>query len=387
MRLLFVVNYAEFFLSHRAVLAVAARQRGYDVHVAAQDGPLVPRVRALGLPFHVLPRMRGTTRPHREVQTVAAMHRLYRRLRPAIVHHVSIKPVIYGGIAAQLAGVPAVVSAISGLGSVFVASGAWGMARRAAVVVSYRAALRHRNARVIVQNEDDRSFVHRLGETRTSLIAGSGVDLSAFAPTPERTGEAVVVLPARLLRDKGVVEFVEAARMCRRAGSSARFALVGPLDPDNPSAVSEGELRRWVSEKAVEWWGQRDDMPEVYRQAHLVALPSYREGLSKTLIEASASARPIVTTDVPGCRDVVKQGQSGLLVPARDAESLAQAMLSLLRDPALREKMGSAGRERAVREFGVESVIAQTLDVYESLLDRSPRTPLVDRGPISSPST
>lgn len=367
MKILYVVNYAEFFLSHRAVLAEAARAAGHEVHVATQDGPLVPKVRAMGFPFHVLPRMRGTTRPDKELRTLSAMVRLFRRLQPDLVHLVSIKPVLYGGLAARIARVPAVVSAVSGLGSVFVAEGLPARLRREAVQLGYRAAFAHPNLRVIVQNEADREFLVGNGlvrRERTVLIPGSGVDLSRFSPTPEPSGDGVVVLPARMLRDKGVVEFAEAARLCREAGSKARFLLAGGLDPDNPSAVSEDEIRRWERSGHVEWLGHRDDMSAVYASANVVCLPSYREGLSKALIEAAACGRAIVTTDVPGCRDVVQNGRQGLLVPPRDPVALHRALLSLLASPEARAAFATEARSRAVAEFGVTSVLERSLQLY-----------------------
>jgi glycosyltransferase involved in cell wall biosynthesis len=373
MRLLIVVNYAEFFLSHRLGVALEARRRGFDVHIAGQDGPRVPEVRANGLPFHVLPRMRGPGSPLREAGTVIALTRLYRRVRPDLVHHVSIKPVLYGTLAARAARVPAVVNAISGLGSVFVASGPSARLRRSLVEAGYALALRHPRMRTIVQNTDDWTFlakVARQPEETLRLIAGSGVDVNLFRPVPEaRVGPALVVLPARMLGDKGVREFVAAARLLRADGHHARFALVGGTDPDNPSAVLEAEIRDWVAEGAVEWWGHRDDMVDVYAAAHVVCLPSYREGLSKALIEACASGRPIVTTDVPGCRDVVQDGVNGLLVPARNAPSLARALARLLTDPQLRTTMASHGRRRAEIEFGLDSVLDAHMQLYDELTE------------------
>ncbi|WP_333843179.1 glycosyltransferase family 4 protein, partial [Pelomicrobium sp.] len=220
---------------------------------------------------------------------------------------------------------------------------------------------------VIVQNPDDAAAVRRLGVTpeRIRLISGAGVDGELFSPRPEPDGAPVVMLASRLLWDKGVGEFVEAAR---RLAGRGRFVLVGAPDPDNPASVSEADLRGWVSEGVVEWWGAREDMPAVLNQAHIVCLPSYREGLPKVLLEAMACGRPVIATDAPGCRDCVRDGDNGLLVPIRDAGALAGAIARLLDDPALRRRMGERGRERAVEEFSQERVIAATLAVYREAL-------------------
>jgi glycosyltransferase involved in cell wall biosynthesis len=203
-----------------------------------------------------------------------------------------------------------------------------------------------------------------------ALIRGSGVDVSRFTPAPEPDGTALVVLPARLLRDKGVIEYVEAARRLRADGVEARFALVGEPDPKHPAAISRADLERWQAEKVVEYWGWREDMVEVFQHCHLVCLPSYREGMPKALLEAAACGRAIVSCDVPGCREAVRDGDNGLLVPPRDSASLAAALKRLLQDAALRQRMARRSRERAVEEFSVEKVVADTLSVYQGCLVR-----------------
>jgi glycosyltransferase involved in cell wall biosynthesis len=208
--------------------------------------------------------------------------------------------------------------------------------------------------------------------SRSVLIRGSGVDLARYTPAPEPEGVPLVVLPARMLRDKGVEEFVAAARMLKQAGVNARFALVGDPDPENPAAISLAQLAAWREEGAVEYWGWRDDMATVFRQAHLVCLPSYREGLPKALIEAAACERALVTCDVPGCREVVSDGDNGLLVPARDSAALARALRRLIEDAGLRRALARRSRERAVAEFSLERVIADTLALYRALLAAPP---------------
>jgi glycosyltransferase involved in cell wall biosynthesis len=370
-RILIVANVSWFFVSHRLPIALGARDAGYDVHVAAQPDGSVEVIEAAGIPFHPIPLQRGAAGLAADIETLAALHRLYRSLRPAIAHHVTLKPVLFGGLAARAARVPHVVSAIAGMGSVFLAAGTAARLRVGAVRRLLRVATGRDGDWFIFQNDADRTEFAAQGighPGRTVLIPGSGVDLQRFHPTTEPPGVPLVVLPARMLRDKGVSEFVSAARQLRGAGEQARFALVGALDPDNPSALAREELEAWVRAGDVEWWGHRADMPEVYRDCHVVCLPSYREGMPKALLEAAAAGRCVVTTDVPGCRDCVDPGASGLLVPPRDASALADALRELLADPARRAAMGRAARRRAERDFGIEAVVDATLGLYRRCL-------------------
>jgi glycosyltransferase involved in cell wall biosynthesis len=372
-RLLFIVNDAGFFMSHRLPLALAAKASGYDVIVATGGGDGAEEVRRAGLDHRTHPLQRSGTNPLLELRLLLAIARLYRDTRPGVVHLVTIKPVLYGGVLSRLMGVPAAVFAISGMGYLF-GDERPGLIHRL-VRLMYRAALGHQNSMVIVQNEADRQQLRIMGALRRGrhvLIPGSGVDLSDFVPTPLPAGKPVIVLPARMLWDKGVGEFVEAARRVKERGLDCRFALVGPQDADNPRAVSHEELETWRREGAVEWWGKRSDMPEVYAMASLVVLPSYyREGVPKALLEAAAAGRAIITTDAPGCRDVVEDGVNGRLVPPRDADALAHAIIEILTDRAVLEEMGRRGRARAEREFGVERVIHEHMKIYQSLVVQS----------------
>ncbi|RMD65445.1 MAG: glycosyltransferase family 1 protein [Alphaproteobacteria bacterium] len=374
-RLLFTVNDAAFFVSHRLPIARAAAAAGYDVHVATAPGAAVSEIVSAGLIHHRVPLSRSGLNPGAEIRTFLALATLFRRLRPDLVHLVTIKPVIYGGLAARLTRCPAVVSAVPGLGSLFVARGVSAAVLRAGATFAYRLALGHRHGRVIFQNPDDRDwFIGRglVKRDRWVLIKGSGVDMARFAPMPEppeSLGPPVVVLPARMLRDKGVAEFVAAARALRARGVAARFVLVGASDPGNPTAIPESDLRAWHAEGTVEWHGPAADMPAVLAGAHIVCLPSYREGLPKSLIEAAACARPIVATDVPGCREIARHGENALLVPPRDAAALAEALARLIAEPALRRRLGARGRAIAEAEFALDSVIDQTLALYRTLLD------------------
>lgn len=370
-KLLFTVNDAGFFLSHRLPVALAARDAGYEVHAATAPGDAVARIRDLGFTHHAVPLSRRGLNPLAELWTLWSLVRLYRRLRPDLIHNVTVKPVLLGGIAARLAGAPAVVSAVSGLGYVFIRQGWKGSMLRFAVQTGYRWALRRRGARVIFQNPDDRETFLTQGLAAAKdcvLIKGSGVDVSRFTPAPEPDGPPVVVLPARMLRDKGVADFVEAARRLRAQGVAARFVLAGGAGDGNPTAIPAAELRSWQDEGAVEWWGFRSDMAAVLRQAHIVCLPSYREGLPKSLIEAAACARPIVSCDVPGCREIARAGENALLVPPRDPGALAEALGRLIGDGELRRRFGARGREIVEAEFSLDRVVGETLKLYAALM-------------------
>ena len=362
-RLLYFVTEDWYFCSHRLPLAVAARDAGYDVTVVTRVREHGEIIRAAGLkliPFEIA---RSGMNPLRELFALVKLIVLYKRLQPDIVHHVAMKPVIYGSFAASVTGVPGVVNALAGMGWLFTSAPGRGRPIKNAV---RRVLGRLSRGVVLVQNPDDMRLLEGLGVPRDRLrrIAGSGVDLMRFRPSPESEGSPLVVLPARLLWDKGVGEFVEAACMLRSKGVHARFLLAGDVDPSNPSSVSAGQIAEWVRDGAVEHIGWVQDVPRLLAQAHIVCLPSYREGLPKALIEAAAAGRPIVTTDVPGCREVVDSGIHGYCVPPRDPTALAEALARLIADPHLRTSMGAAARTRAEREFGIEAIVAQTLSLY-----------------------
>lgn len=371
-RILFVVNVDWFFLSHRLPIARAARDAGAEVIVAAGDTGRGEEIEREGIKFVPLEISRGGTHLGREVRAVRELLRLYRRLRPALVHHVTIKPILYGSLAARLVPGTGAVNAISGLGYVFTKDVRAGMLR-SLIRPLYRLALRNRRSRTIFQNPDDLAYCLSSGLVhagQTVLIRGSGVDCSHFVLRPEAAGPPLVVLSSRMLWDKGVGDFVQAARLVREDFPEARFALVGAADPDNPKAVPKAQLRSWSEEEGiVEWWGFRRDIVDVLQQSSVVVLPSrYPEGVPKSLIEAAAVGRAIVATDTPGCREIVRDGENGLLVPPGDVPRLADAIGRLLADPIRRQQFGQSGRELVEREFAVEIVVEKTMHVYAELL-------------------
>lgn len=370
-RLMFVVNNPAFFMSHRVPLAQAAQRAGYDVHVATMDGPAVADIQALGMTHHAIPMTRSGKHPLQELGTLLALVRLFRRVRPDVVHLVTIKPVLYGGIAARLARVPGMVAAISGLGFVFLSDSLKMRLVRAVVARLYRIALGHPNSRVIFQNANDRDLLKSLGAVRDAqvvMIRGAGVDLDAYRALPEPPSPPVVVtMVARLLRDKGVQEFVQAAGILRERGVPVTMQLVGGVDAGNPASATQDEVDAWQRDGTVQALGERSDVPALYAVSHIAVLPSYREGLPKSLIEAAACARAVVTTDVPGCRDAIEPGETGLLVPVRDPQALADAIARLAEDAALRQAMGKAGRALAEREFNIEQVARTHVALYDTL--------------------
>lgn len=373
-RLLFVVTEDWYFVSHRLPLAVAARKAGYRVAVATRVQDDAAPIVDAGVELLALQRWRrSSVNPLRELAAVAELRRVMRCWRPDLVHLVALKPVLYGGVAARLGDVAARVNALAGLGYVFLQRSVRARLLRPLVKFAFRWMLGGERVVTIVQNPDDRELLvrERLVEaSHLRLVRGSGVDLRRFAAGEPPAGRPIVLLMSRMLWDKGVGEFVEAARRARGRGVDARFVLVGDPDAENPAAILASTLRAWIDEGAVEWWGRRDDAPAVLAQASIVVLPSYREGLPKVLLEAAASGRPMVATDVPGCREVVEHGVTGLRVPPRDGGALAEAIVQLLADPARCRQMGRAARALAEREFAVETVVARTLDVYRELLAR-----------------
>jgi glycosyltransferase involved in cell wall biosynthesis len=312
---------------------------------------------------------RRRTNPLAEIGTIQEIARHYRALKPDIVHHVALKPTLYGSMAARYVGVRNIVNAPVGMGFVFTSDSAKSRTLRPVVTAALRVLLNPRGSKIVFENRDDRrEFIARgaAREADSVVIRGAGIDIATFAPSPEPPPPITVVLVARMLWDKGVGEFVGAARALR--SPNRRFLLAGTGDPQNPESISEDELRSWHDEGIVEWLGHRTDIPAVLAHAHIACLPSYREGLPKSLLEALAAGLPVVTTDVPGCRETVTDGVNGLLVPPRDANALAAALWTLIEDADLRRQFGAAGRQRAETEFASSIVIAQTLKLYATLL-------------------
>jgi glycosyltransferase involved in cell wall biosynthesis len=357
-KLVLTHNTARYVFMHYRQLIARFVQEGIEVVCVVPTDPAVADIQALGarcVPYKV---SRRGMNPLGELATLAALTRIFRRERPDAVFNFSIKPVIYGAFAARLAGVGRVFSMVTGLGYVFMNGGPLRSLVRALVKLKYRVAL-GLCERVFFQNGDDRGmFVDRglVGPEKTVVLNGSGIDTAEYAPEEEGAAEpGAFILVGRLLRDKGILEYAAAARRLRSRYPDARFRVLGPLD-SNPAAVDPRELQAWQAEGAIEYLGETDDVRPQLAKASVFVLPSYREGLPRATLEAMAMAKPVVTTDAPGCRETVVEGVNGFLVPVGDADALEAAMERFLRSPELAESMGRAARRLAEERFDVHRV-------------------------------
>jgi glycosyltransferase involved in cell wall biosynthesis len=371
-KILYLVTEDWYFCSHRLPIARAARDAGLDVVVATRVQDHGDEIRRQGFTLIPLDFPRRLSSPWRELSTLIAIIRLYRAERPDIVHHVAMKPVVLGSVAALMTGVPRVINALAGLGYVFAGVSAKARILRFLNGLAFRLLLNRPASRVIVQNPDDRDTLIGAGivlPEQMVLIKGSGVDITRFTPAPEPEGRVRLAFVSRMLWSKGAGVLVEAARLLKARGVAIDIVLAGLPDAANPASVNEAELKAWHQEGAVEWIGFAGDVPALLAGCHIVALPSfYGEGVPKCLLEAAASARPIVAADGPGLREIVDDGVNGILVPPRDAEALADAIEKLAGDATLRRRMGEAGRKIAEGAFAEEIVVGETLDLYRQML-------------------
>lgn len=369
-RLMFVVTEDWYFVSHRLPLARAARAAGYEVLVATRLGGKAEVIRREGFPVIDLTKMWRTGRnPFRELSAIAELVGIYRSYRPDIVHHIAMKPVLYGSIAARIAGVRSVVNNLAGLGFVFSSRSIKATLLRPAIRRLLALVLNQPRTLTIVQNSDDAGMLTDaigVAPARLRLIKGSGVDPSHYPVPHQEEVPLLVVLASRMIRDKGIADFVAAATQLRRNGeTNARFVLLGAPDPGNPQAIPQAELDEYNRDDVVAWWGHRDDIGSILARSAIVCLPTtYGEGIPKILIEAAAAGCAIVAYDVAGCREIVADGDNGLLVHPGDIAGLATALAGLLADPARRAAMGQRGRARVEAEFAQDRIVAQTLATY-----------------------
>ncbi|MFC2078693.1 glycosyltransferase family 4 protein [Candidatus Bipolaricaulota bacterium] len=371
--ILFVVNVDSFFLSHRLPIALAARDHGYQVFVAAADTGMSSAIEKHGLVFRDVPFTRRWSSPLAELRAFRALVQACRDIRPDVMHLVTIKPIVLGWLASLFSGRPMRVNAITGLGFVF-SAGLRPAIARSLVLPLMRMALRRGRSATIFQNPDDLELLTRRGivsPKRSFLIRGSGVDCEVFQPRQSAGPNTIVLLASRMLRDKGVPAFVDMARIIHKTRPETRFVLTGDMDEGNPRSLRRNELEAWVKEGVVEWWGHQQDMQDVFAKTSIFVLPTtYREGVPLVLLEAAACGVPIVTTDAPGCREIVRNNVNGFLVSPGDDSALVEAVVRLLESPGMREDFGGAGRQIAVSEFSVELVVQQTMDVYRNLFGR-----------------
>ena len=369
-KLLIVVNTDWGFLAYRLPIALEAKRLGWEVFVATPDTGDAHIIKAAGLNHITLEMSRKGLNPFRELKTMVDFWRLYRDLSPQIVHHVTVKPIIYGSIIASLLNKSFVVNAISGLGYVFTSLPKNNIVRLITTFL-YKLALNTSNSKTIFQNPDDLNLFIQEGmieESKTRLILGSGVNCSVFSPSKATLTDKLVMLPARMLFDKGIYEFVSAVSMLKVDFPDVKFVLVGRADDGNPALIPTKQLRAWEMAGLIEWWGYKRNMNEVLNMATMVVLPSYREGLPKVLLEAAACSKPIISTNVPGCKEIVRHEVNGLLIPPKDEVALAEAIRRLLDNPEFAKQLGENGREIVQKEFSEELVVEKTFEVYDLLL-------------------
>ncbi len=371
--LLIFVSHASFFISHRLELAILAKKKGYDVKIVL--GEIDSDLKILKekeIDCFYLPVYRGGINPFKDAKSLFLIFNLFRKIKPDIVHLVTIKPYLYGGVIARIAKVPCVVSAVSGLGSLFIGKSLKNKFLRILFYPIYKFAFNHSNQFIILQNHQDLKFLQNWGVlniNKVKLLKGSGVNLKEFIPTKEiETNMPVVCFAARLLKDKGIYEFISAAEILNKLGVRAKFVVAGDLDLKNPTSLNLKELNKLKENKNIEIIGYQKNIPKLFNQSNIICLPSYREGFPKTLIEAAAAGRAVITTDVPGCRDAIIPNKTGLLVQPKNSKKLADAIQYLIQNPKLRASMGNAGRELAKKEFKIENIIQGHLDIYNDLL-------------------
>jgi glycosyltransferase involved in cell wall biosynthesis len=373
LKVLLFANTDWYLFNFRRSLAEALLAEGHEVLLVSPPGAYGRRLQGLGFSWVAAPMQRRSLNPLRELALVLWLKKLMRAEQVDLVHGFTIKCAIYGSLASRLAGCRARVNAVAGMGYVFTSDDRRARLLRPLVRSMMRLSMNGGNSRLILQNADDVELISRAGifdPERIRLIPGSGVDCRRFGRVsrPAAGGEFRVLLAARILRDKGVEEYAAASRMLRAEGRAIRFLLAGEPDPGNPASVPRETVSEWVAEGSVEWLGHVQDMPSLLASVHAVVLPSYREGLPRSLIEAGACGLPLVTTDTPGCREVVEHERDGLLVRVRDPRGLADAIARLQDDGGLAACLGAAARQKALTHFDEKIVIRRTLEVYRELV-------------------
>lgn len=370
-KILLIANTDWYLYNFRISLAEFLRSKGMEVVFVCPAGRFIEVVQAKGFRWVRWEVGRQSLNPIKEFLSFIRLFNIYRHERPDIVHHHTIKSVLYGSLAGRLAGVKGIVNSITGLGYIFSSSDLTAAIIRPFVKLFYRWSLRQQNVKVIFENNTDLEFfiAHKLtAKEQVNLITGVGVDIGKFLPTPEPEPPVVILMASRMLWDKGVGIFVEAVHILHKR-HKIRAVLAGEPDAGNPSNIESNILNKWQSEGIVEWWGWQSDMPQTYSRSHIVAFPTmYGEGVPTVLLEALACNRPVVATDIPGCREVVTHGINGLLVPVKDAEALANALEILIMNPELRQRMGTIGREMAMNQFHTVKINMETLTVYNQLI-------------------
>ena len=372
-RLLFLVNSSSYFLSHRLGIAVEAKKQGYEVHIASPEDGCEDTFKIKGLMHHKLPISRTSINIFSEIKAFLNIYFLIKKINPDLLHLITIKPVIYGGIISRLIQIKGVVSAVPGLGYVYISKGIRAAILRFFINYFYKVSFSKKSLKIIFQNKDDMNKLRLavgFDPIKSVIIKGSGVDLDEFKSTPLPEGRPVISMISRLQEDKGVKEFARAAQMIKERKIEADFWLIGDTDSSYPSPILIEDLQEWENKGFLSVLGYRKDINILIGNSNIIVLPSYREGLPKVLLEAAACGRPVITTDVPGCRAAIEEGKTGLLVPPRDSSSLADKIEYLLGNKELLKKMGNAGRKLAEENFSLDKVVSAHLEIYSSFLDK-----------------
>ena len=371
--IIYFVSEDWYFCSHRLPIARKALAEGFKVVVVTRVSNHRDIIESEGFELAPIEIKRGGINLFSELKTISTLYSYYKQYNPDIVHHVAIKPVIYGTLVARLIGSIKIVNAMAGLGFIFISNKKRVRALRFVIHKLFRFLFDNKNGQLILQNKDDLDYFTKnklVKKDQVTIIRGSGVDIKKFIPVEECIGIPIVMLASRMLWDKGVGEFVEAAKILKQEGVEARFVLVGKNDSENPASISNSQLNDWNELDTVEWWGDKTGMHKVLAQSSIVCLPSYREGLPKVLLEAASCGRAIIATDVPGCREIVHNGENGILVQLKNANSLASAIKELINNSEKRKSMGINGRRLVESEFSEDIVVSQTLKVYQELLNK-----------------
>jgi glycosyltransferase involved in cell wall biosynthesis len=373
LKICFIVNDSHYFISHRLSIGLALIDKGFDVYLIAPGNPPSMLIEK-GFKFFSVYISRKGVNPLFDLLTLFRLYILLKKIQPDLVHLVTIKPYLYGGIAARISGVPSVVSAVAGLGILFSGLGFKNKILRFLLFPFYKFSFGHKNQMIVFQNANDHDLLIRWGVlsfNKSAFIRGSGAELKDYPFIDEPDGVPVISFASRLLKDKGVLEFVEASRILKNQGVDIRFWLIGDIDLGNSSSVTKEQLDIWQKGGFVECFGYREDIANLFAQSNIVSLPSYYgEGLPKVLVEAAACGRPVITTNHPGCRDAIEP-DSGILVPVRDSVALADAIQYLVENPVKRKAMGKAGRELAEREYSIEKIVYEHIHIYNDLISKA----------------
>ena len=365
-KFLFILNTDKFLLSHRLEIANALIKNNHEVHLGSELSDASRELKASGIKVHKIYINRSKTGVLNLIRTTFSIYRLINRIKPDIVHFISIKPVLLGCLALKFYKKNIkIITSITGLGYIFVAKGILANIKRLGTCFLYKIALSNNHINIIFQNKSDKDFIKNLcnlSPKQIFLIGGSGVDLNKFKPIDNKFENNIVILPARIVESKGILEFIKAAEILK---GKAKFILCGNYDYEAKDFISESIIKKWVRNSVIEYIGYKKDIEKLFQIASIIVLPSYREGFPKVLCEAAACGIPVITTNVPGCRDAILNNVTGLLVPSKSVKELSQKILYLLENQTILKKMSSASRKMAIEKFDINYVVQKHLEIYK----------------------